>query len=165
MRLVRRLLAVAGVAGVMAAPAAGGPPIQDTSDSATVIAVPSVAGARPAVLRLSLHYEMLCAQPGKGPVIVTLPSALRVPSSIAASTVLLKDKAAPSVQVEGHVVTIGLEPNSNVICQSYVPSTLLISFTRSARLGNPLRSGHYLVRARVGSHSFSTRLIIRAKRH
>jgi hypothetical protein len=159
---MRWLLALASLAGVIApAAAAVPPPIELTQDSATIAASPALSGARPAALSLMLHYEMLCAQPGRGPVTVAFPSALRVPATIPTSAVLVNGKAAPAVRVTGHMVTVGLPPIDKVICQSFVPGTLRIGFTRLARFGNPRHPGVYAVRARVGSHSFVARLLIR----
>jgi hypothetical protein len=158
---MQRLLALALLASAIAAPAAAGPPIVSTDDFATVSVSPVGPAARPAVLTLRLHYEMLCAQPGSGPVTVSFPLALRIPATIPPAAVLVDGAAPPSVHTDGHVVTIGLAPNAKVICQSFVPGTLRIVFTRSARLGNPARSGAYVVRARVGTHAFAATLRIR----
>jgi hypothetical protein len=156
---MRRLLLAAGLAGVIATPATAGPPIIGTGDSAVAIASPATPAARTS-LKLLLRYEMLCAQPGRGPVLVTMPAALRVPAKIRPTAVLVNGKAAPSVQVKGHTVTVGLPPNSNVICRSFVPGILWISFTSAASLRNPSRAGIYAIRARIGSHSFVARLAI-----
>jgi hypothetical protein len=157
---MRRLLLVAGLAGAIATPAAAaGPPIIGTGDSAVAIASPATPAARTA-LKLLLRYEMLCAQPGRGPVLVTMPAALRVPAKIRPTAVHVNGKGAPSVQVKGHAVSVGLPPNSNVICRSFVPGILWISFTSAAGLRNPSRAGIYAIRARVGSHSFVARLAI-----
>jgi hypothetical protein len=156
---MRRLLLAAALAGVIATPAAAGPPIIGTGDWAVAIASPATPAARTA-LKLLLRYEMLCAQPGRGPVLVTMPAALRVPAKIRPTAVLVNGKAAPSVQVKGHTVTVGLPPNSNVICRSFVPGILWISFTSAASLRNPSRAGIYAIRARVGSHSFVARLAV-----
>jgi hypothetical protein len=139
-------------------PAAAAPPVEGTGDSAVAVASPASRAARPAALKLLLRYEMLCAQPGRGPVLVTLPAAFRVPAKIRPAAVLVNGKAAPSLRVNGHVVTVGLPLNSNVICRSFVPGVLWIDFTRAARLGNPPRSGIYAIHARIGSHSFVARL-------
>jgi hypothetical protein len=156
---MRRLLLAAGLAGVIATPATAGPPIIGTGDSAVAIASPATPAARTS-LKLLLRYEMLCAQPGRGPVLVTMPAALRVPAKTRPTAVLVNGKAAPSVQVKGHTVTVGLPPNSNVICRSFVPGILWISFTSAASLRNPSRAGIYAIRARIGSHSFVARLAI-----
>jgi hypothetical protein len=157
---MRRAAAIAILFGSLAVPAGATPPIGDTQDHATVLATPAKRAARPVVLTLRLHYEMLCAQPGRGPVVVTLPSGVRMPSTIRPASVVVGDKTPPSVEVDGHVVTIALAPNSNVICQSFVPGMLKIVFTKAARIGNPLRAGTYRVRARIGSHTFAARLAI-----
>jgi len=158
---MRRLLALALFASAIGAPAAAAPPIGSTDDFATVAVSPTAPAARPAVLTLRLHYEMLCAQPGRGPVTVSFPLALRIPATISPAAVLVDGAAPPSVHAAGHVVTIGLAPIPKVICQSFVPGTLRIVFTRSARLGNPMRSGAYVVHAHVGTHAFAPTLRIR----
>lgn len=157
---MRRLLAAAGLAGAIATPAAAAPPIVGTGDSAVALVSPTTPAARPAALKLLLRYEMLCAQPGRGPVLMTLPAAVRVPAKIRATAVLVNGKAAPSLSVRGHILTVGLPLNSNVICRSFVPGILWIDFTTSARLGNPVRAGTYAIHARVGSHTFVARLAI-----
>lgn len=157
-----RLLVCAACLGIAATPAAASPPILGgAEDSATITASPAFAAARPSALTLRLHYEMLCAQPGRGPVTVTFPQAVRLPPAISAAAVLVADKPAPAVRVDGRVVTIGLAPIPKVICQSFVPGTLKLRLTRAARIGNPVHAGRYLVRARVGSHAFAARLAIR----
>src|SRR5262249_48307155 len=157
---MRPLLALAIAAGAITAPAAATPPIEDVKDSATVVASPAAASARPVALALRLHYEMLCAQPGKGPAVVSFPRALRLPAAIPAAAVLVDGKAASSLKADGKVLTIGLAPMPGVICQSLVPGILKIVFTRSARIGNPSRAGVYAVRARVNEHVFLARLLI-----
>ena len=142
-------------------PAAAPPPIGGAPDSATIVASPAAAAARPSALLLKLHYDMLCAQPGRGPVYVTFPRAFRLPGRIARAAVRVDDNAPPSVVLHGRTATIGLALNSNVICQSLVPGTLRIAFTRAAKLGNPAHPGTYAFRAQVGTHSFVARLLIR----
>jgi hypothetical protein len=159
-RTMRRLLVATGLVGAIAAPAAAAPPIVGSGDSAVAVASPATRAARPAALKLVLRYEMLCAQPGRGPVLVTLPAAFRVPATIKPAAVLVNGKAAPSLRVHRHVVSVGLPLNSNVICRSFVPGILWIGFTRSARLGNPARAGTYAIHATVGSHSLVARLAI-----
>jgi hypothetical protein len=109
---------------------------------------------------LKLHYGMLCAQPGRGPVTVTFPRALRLPARLGRSAVLVDGAAPPSVALHGRVATIGLSPVSGVICQSFVPGTLRVGFTRSAHIGNPAHAGTYDVRAAIGTHTFVARLHI-----
>lgn len=157
---MRRLLAPLLIAAAIVPGAAAAPPIGGAPDSATIVASPAAAAARPSALLLKLHYDMLCAQPGRGPVYVTFPRALRLPARIARAAVRVDEKTAPSVTVHGRTATVGLALNSNVICQSLVPGTLRIAFTRAAKLGNPAHAGTYQIRAQVGMHSFVARLRI-----
>lgn len=83
-----------------------------------------------------------------------------MPAKIKPAAVLVNGKAAPSLAVRGHVVTVGLPLNSNVICRSFVPGILFISFMQSARLGNPARAGIYAIHVTVGSHALVARLVI-----
>jgi hypothetical protein len=160
-RVMRRDLAPLLLAAAIVPGAALPPPIGGAPDSATIVATPAAAAARPSALLLKLHYDMLCAQPGRGPVVVTFPRALRLPPRIARTAVQVDDKAAPSVTLHDRTATIALALNSNVICQSLVPGTLRVAFTRAARLGNPAHAGTYVIRAQVGTHSFVARLQIR----
>ena len=92
---------------------------------------------------------------------VTFPGALRLPARIAPSGVRLDGTAPPSVVLHNRVATVGLPPVHGVICQSFVPGTLRVEFTRSAHIGNPVHAGTYNVRATIGTHSFVARLRIR----
>jgi hypothetical protein len=158
---MRRLLAPTLLAATIVSAAAAAPPIGVTADSATVAATPSTAAARPSALLLKLHYGMLCAQPGRGPVTVMFPRALRLPAHLPRSAVLVDGANPPSVELHGRVATIGLPPVSGVICQSFVPGTLRVGFTRSAHIGNPVQAGTYEVHAAIGTHTFVARLRIR----
>jgi len=158
---MRRLLAPTFLAATIVSAAAAAPPIGVTSDSATVAATPNTAAARPSAVLLKLHYGMLCAQPGRGPVTVTLPRALRVPTHLLRSAVVVDGATPPSVELHGRVATIGLQPVGGVTCQSFVPGTLRVGFTRSARIGNPSHPGTYDIHAAIGTHTFVARLRIR----
>jgi len=149
------------LAATIVSAAAAAPPIGVEPDSATIAATPARAAARPISVLLKLHYGMLCAQPGRGPLTITFPRAVRLPARIAASGVLLDGAIAPSVALHGRVATVGLPPVHGVICQSFVPGTLRVEFMRSARIGNPIHAGTYEVHAAIGTHSFVARLQIR----
>jgi len=158
---MRRILAPMILAATIVSAAAAAPPIGVGPDFATIAATPDRAAARPSAMLLKLHYGMLCAQPGRGPLTVTFPHALRLPARIAHSSVLLDGSAAPSVALHNRVATVGLPPVHGVICQSFVPGTLRVEFTRSAHIGNPVNAGTYNVHAAIGTHSFVARLQIR----
>jgi hypothetical protein len=156
------VLAAALATSVEAAP----PPIKATPQpplkegSATAVASPATSGERPVALTLKLRYEMTCGQPGVGPVVVVLPATMMAPATIARKAVLVRGRAAPSVNVKGHVITIGLPRPPLVICQSIGLGTLTVTFTRAARLGNPMAPGVYTVHARVGGRTFTAALTV-----
>lgn len=127
------------------------------SQWATTAADPARHGAR-AVLTVTLHYPMTCGQPGRGPVVVTLPTAVKRP--IARTDVLVAGKPPPSLGLFGRTVTIGLPKPPEIICQSIAQGTLRIRFTAAAGLANPARAGSYQVTARIGSRTFHPRLAI-----
>jgi len=116
--------------------------------------------AHPVAVSVQLGYEMQCGYPGPGPVVLTFPAAEHVPARISATSVLVDGKAAPSVAVAGTSVTVGLAPPPQIMCDVIGPGRLTIRLTRSAGLGNPARSGSYLLRATRGATSFSTRFTI-----
>ncbi len=101
---------------------------------------------------------MTCGQPGRGPVVVTLPTAVTRP--LQRTDVLVAGKAPPSLGFFGHTVTIGLPKPPQIICQSIAQGTLRIRFTAAAGLANPARAGSYKVTARIGNRTFATRLAI-----
>jgi hypothetical protein len=158
---MRRFLAPLILAATVAPIGAAAPPIGVGADSATVAATPNTAAARPSAVLLRLHYGMLCAQPGRGPATVTFPRALRLPARLPRTAVVVDGKTPPSVELHGRVATIGLSPVSGVTCQSVVPGTLRVGFTRSAHIGNPVRAGTYDLHAAIGTHTFVARLRIR----
>jgi hypothetical protein len=132
-------------------------------NTASAVASPARAGARPAVLALTMHYEMQCGRPGPGPVVVALPAAERVPRAIARAGVLVDGRAPRSVGVSGHTVTIGLVPPKGITCMVIGPGTLAVSFTRAAGLGNPAEAGSYRIGVRVGARAFTPRLAVRRR--
>jgi hypothetical protein len=91
---------------------------------------------------------------------VRFPAAATVPASIARSAVLVDGKAAPSVSVAGHTVSVALPPRPQVMCDAIGPGKLTIAFTHAARLGNPTRAGTYAVTATRQASTFVARLAI-----
>ena len=139
-------------------PAAAAPPPPFGTQSSTAVADPARPGAR-AALTVTLHYPMTCGQPGRGPVVVTLPTDIRRP--IARTDILVAGKAPRSFGFSGRTVTIGLPKPPEVICQSIAQGTLRIRFTAAAGLANPARAGSYQLTARIGNRTFHPRLAIR----
>lgn len=144
-------------ATVLTTPAGALPgPVQSSSMTLSSLAT----GTRPVALTLTLQYEMQCGYPGPGPVVVTLPRGEAVPVTLAASAVLVDGHHATSVSLSGRAVSVGLAPEPQIMCDVIGPGRLVIAFTRSAGLGNPMHKGSYAVLATRGSASFSARFTI-----
>jgi hypothetical protein len=118
------------------------------------------AGARSVGLTLTLRYEMQCGSPGQGPVSVTLPATMSVPARIAAASVLVDGKTAPSIGRSGARILVGLPPQPRIMCDSITIGTLTIAFTKAAGLGNPKSAGTYAVSAARLAQTFSAKLRI-----
>jgi hypothetical protein len=154
--MVRSAAAAALALGLAAtATAAAAPPFG--TQWAGAAAVPATAGAR-AALTVTLHYPMTCGQPGRGPVVVTLPADITHP--FRSSDVLVGGTSPPYLGFFGRTVTIGLPKPPDIICQSIAQGTLRIRFTTAAGLRNPARAGSYRVTARIGNRTFHPRLAI-----
>ena len=158
-------LVAAGIAAsaLALAPAAVGPPkpipIGPVS-SATVSVSDTHAGARPVRLVLTLRYEMQCGNPGVGTLVVRLPAALRVRSSLPPHSVLLDGRTA-TARLHGHRLVVELPPRPRIMCDVIGPGKLRLEVTKAAGLGNPLRAGSYAVVAARGTRTFTARLRIR----
>jgi hypothetical protein len=113
-----------------------------------VFATASLAGG---TLALRLHYPMVCGQPGRGPIVVSLPSAFRVAAHPRAH---VRGATRPA-SGNGTVITITLPKPPQVTCMSITEGTLpvTISTVRAP-------AGTYVVRARLGRHAFAARLRI-----
>lgn len=113
---------------------------------AAVFATASLAGG---TLSLRLHYPMVCGRPGRGPLVVTLPAALRVATH---PRVRVRDAARPDV-LHGHVVTIQLPKPPQVTCMSITEGTLSVTISTVRA-----PAGAYVVRARIDTRAFTARL-------
>ncbi len=159
---MRTLLAVLGIAALTAAVAEADSVATPTRPaSASVTLSSSRAGARPVVLTLRLRYEMQCARPGPGPLVVTFPAGERLPAQIAAGDVLVDEGPATSVQRSGRTVSIGLPIRHGPLCDVIAPSVLIVVFDRGAQLGNPPRAGNYAVAVQTPRVSARTGMAIR----
>jgi hypothetical protein len=118
------------------------------------------AGARPVTVELVLRYEMQCGWPGPGTLTIRFPSAVVLPKSLSESAVLVDARPATSVQMKGHVVTLGLPKRPRIMCDVIGPGTLKVVFTRAANLGNPKATGRYEVTATHPTVSVAGRLVI-----
>jgi hypothetical protein len=158
---VRRvaLLLALGLALPLAS-AAGAHGSAPTNASSVALST-SAAGAKRVAMAISLHTELQCGRLLGTAVIVTFPRQVRVPGAISASNVLVGTRAARSVAVAGHAVTIAMPLPRGVICDSIGPGVAKIVFSPAAGLGNPRAPGTYTVRLRRGAETFAAALEIR----
>ena len=103
-------------------------------------------------LSLALHYEMVCGQPGRGPVVVDLPGAFRVASR---PRVDVRGALRPASSSAG-TVTILLPKPPFVTCMSITEGALRITI---AGVRAPV--GTYTVRASIGTHDFAAPIRVR----
>ena len=161
--------AIAAAAAVLA-PAAGaeGPqpitPISPGLGSATAVAAPDGSAMRPVELRLSLVVELQCGKLQRGSILVALPAAMHVASSIPRSAVLVNGRPVAAMSVTGHSIglTTAATPSGGVLCDVMAPGKVSIVFTRAAGLGNPGSAGSYPVTLRAGRTSGVAHLSISA---
>ncbi len=159
---MRTLLAVLGLAVLSATGArAGSGAIPSRPATASVTLSSARAGARPVALTLRLRYDMQCARPGPGPLLVTFPAGERMPAQIAAGDVLVDEGPATNVRRSGRTVSIGLPIRHGPLCDVIAPSVLIVVFDRGAGLGNPPRAGNYAVDAQTPRVSARTSITIR----
>lgn len=115
---------------------------------AAVLATASLAGG---TLSLKLHYQMVCGQPGRGPVVVHLPTAFR----LSKLHVRIRGEARPFT-VAGTTVTIGLRKPPEVTCMSIAEGVLPVTVT-----GIRAPKGTYALRGAVNTHAFAATLRVR----
>jgi hypothetical protein len=141
-------------------PSAGaGSPPRSIGASMTITASPNTVRVNTR-LRVTLRYEMQCGYPGAGPLVVTFPAALKLPSRFAAGSVRLGGKTiAP--KIHGRTVRVTIPPPTGTLCGTIGPGRVVLAFTRSARLMNPARAGSYSFRAAHGTHAFAAKLAIK----
>lgn len=121
------------------------------------------AGAKPVALTVTVHYEMVCGQPGTGKAVVALPSAAAVPARIDSTAVLVNGKPAPAVSVSGNVVSITMPPRRpGVSCLVVGPGRLTLTLTRAAGIGNPRSAGTYMIRVLRNKLAFAASVAISA---
>lgn len=125
----------------------------------TVTASPRAARAHAVRLVVTLRYEMQCGYPGKGPLVVTFPAAMKLPHRFTARAVKLAGKPI-AAKVEGRHVTVTIPPHKGVLCNLIAPGSLTLTFTHAARLANPARAGSYRFRAKHAGRLFTAKLRI-----
>ena len=160
--VMRQGVAAAAVSLVVlvAAPLAGAR-FSFVTGSMTVSASPHAAGAHGVRLKVTLHYEMQCGYPGKGPLVVTFPSAMKLPTQFAAGSILLAGSPV-SATVDGRQVTVIVPPHKGVLCNAVGPGSLTLAFTHAAKLENPKQAGAYSLRATHSRRTFTAKLRVKS---
>jgi len=157
---VRSLVAGCALALLVTATApAGGAAIRPAAVSVT-LSTPQ-AGARGVRLTLQLRYEMQCGHPGAGPLVITFPAAERLPSQLAAGSVLVDGHPATRAERSGRVVSVALPVEHGPLCDVIAPGVLKIAFTGSAGIGNPPAAGTYSLTAHTPRVSGRASMAIR----
>jgi hypothetical protein len=153
----------AAVAAILVPAAAGAPPKPISLGglgAATAAAAPSRAGARPVTLTLTIEVELQCGRLPRGPILVSLPGAMRLGASLARTAVLLDGKPAAAVTLAGRSIGIGVPRPTGIVCDVMSPGKVAIVFTRAAHVGNPPVAGRYAVTIRAGGTSGTARLVV-----
>jgi hypothetical protein len=141
-----RIAAAGVVACVLAAAAQAALPPQTASVSGSTYK----PGARTA-LTVQMNYEMQCGNPGAGPVVVKLPTAMTIPSSLGPGSVLVNGAPAASVKLRGSTLTVGIpQKTGGITCDVISVGKLVVVIPRRAGLRNPKANGIYTFRVVVG---------------
>lgn len=150
------LLALAGAAALAAAPA-GAAPVPPL----TATAKPGFAGARPVALTVKARLaELQCGRVVRGPLLIGLPDAVRVPRTIPAAAAEIDGVATASVHVAGHVLSLQPAPPLGAICDVIGPGTVTVTLRRGAGIGNPRRAASYRLWLRLGAQTVAGRLVV-----
>lgn len=102
---------------------------------------------------------MRCGYPGSGPLVVTFPSALKLPKRFSAGAVRAAGKPL-AAKVEGRTVTAAIPPPKGTLCDVVSLGSLAVTFTPAAKLVNPAQAGSYRLRAAHAGRHFTARLAI-----
>jgi hypothetical protein len=94
-------------------------------------------------LTVAISGELRCGRLSGRTVSLALPAQLRLPSTVAPSSVLVGGKPASAVRVVRRSLAIGLPVPTGVICNSIAPGTVKVVVARTADLGNPSKPGRY----------------------
>lgn len=128
--------------------------------SLTVIASPAAAGAHRVRFTFTLHYRMQCGYPGGGPLVVTFPAALKLPTRFSDGAVRLAGKSVAAT-IMGRRVSVTVAPHKGVLCDTIGPGSLTLRFMPAAKLVNPARAGSYRFTATHARRAFRARLTIK----
>ena len=154
---------IVSLALMVSAPLAGAAAKLPTAliSSMTIASSSHATGARAVRLTVTLHYEMQCGYAGAGPLVVTFPSAVKLPKRFAAGAVQLSSKAVAAT-VDGQRVTVTVAPHKGVMCDVMGPGSLVLAFTPAAKLSNPTQPGSYRFTATHAKRVFAATLAVSA---
>lgn len=124
-----------------------------------VAASPQAARAHQVRLEVALRYQMQCNYPGAGRLVVTFPSAMKLPRQFALGAVELGGKPF-AVKVSGRKVTGTVPAPKGVLCSTIGPGSVTLVFTRKAKLQNPRRAGSYRFAVTHVSRMFAAKLAV-----
>jgi hypothetical protein len=130
-----------GRIGIAAVALAGIPTLG--GHTATAVLSDDAAGARPVALTIRVPAELQCGRLTSTSITVSLPTTMRVPSSVPRAAVVVSGRAAASVRTSGSQVIVHPARPEGVSCDVIGPGVGRIAFTRAADLGNPRRAGSY----------------------
>jgi hypothetical protein len=155
------LLTAAALIVTATASAANGPPVLRIlpASGMTVAASTNAAGADNVMLALTIRYVMQCGYPGAGPLVITLPAAEVVPSSLPKGSVLVGGVPA-AAKISGRSVAVAIPKYKGFICDVMGPGKLQVIFTSRAGLGNPPTPGSYHYTAVHARRTFGAALTI-----
>jgi hypothetical protein len=119
------------------------------------------AGARPVVVTVRLRFDMVCGQPGAGPIVIRFPRQETMPTTIAPAAVLVNGKPAARAGVSGPALTVVPSTPQGVQCNVITRGAVAIVLDRAARLGNPVAAGRYTVAMKRGLKTFTAGFEIR----
>lgn len=102
-------------------------------------------------LALTLRYEMICGQPGPGPLVLQLPTRFRLTAPRA-----FVDGKERAGSVMASTVTIDLPNPPRITCMSITEGTLHVRVT-----GVHAPHGTWTLHAQIRRHAFTARLQIR----
>ncbi len=145
-----RVAAAAAVTACLLSVVAAGAQAALPPQSASVAASTYKPGARSA-LTFVMNYLMQCGNPGAGPLVLKLPSAMTVPASLGRRSVIVNGSPAASVKQRGSTLTVGIpQKTGGVTCDVIAMGKLTVVIPRTAGLRNPKASGIYAFRVVVG---------------
>jgi len=118
---------------------------------------PAASSARPVTVTLR-GVPLVCGKP-RGSFVVTFPAAVDLPPTIAAAAVHVNGQTAAKVGVHGRDVTVTVQPQTGITCQSIVLGRVTLAFGTGAGIG-AAKAGTYAVTVRQGTKRYKATLTV-----